>query len=305
MRRKIGFSFCMVLLPVLLMGCTNYHGKLDEGNISCKIALENIPDVLLQLEEQSVEDINIQVTVNNPVTRKYYEFELNEENDFTQEATLNPGTYEMPTYFYVTPSYYAIEVSTNQEALEVGPDKANYVSVYIKNEDGLAQQLQDRNASKEIIAADYFSRKVQWHGQIIDMTQIKDYIHFDYEDMIGAYQEAYIGNAQEKVSLVVLNETGQPACWQDCTLKGVEFFGSSVVLAGGVTIGMPYKAVLHSQTGAYGTPEAMTGSILLGTGMEALNAYYNDPVSGDKITVMSDVDGEYVKNVRYDFAVFE
>lgn len=304
MRKKLLPTICMLCLALSMTGCKSYKGDLDEGNIACKIALEDIPQELIQMDEKFAGDIEIEVTVENPVTRMYYEFMLTSANGFVQEATLNPGTYEVKA-IYTTPFHYEIDMLANQSELLVGPDKSNYVGVRVVNESKLTQQLSEMTASTEILTQDMFSRKVQWNGQVVDIMALKDMMNFSYNEPVNAYEEVTVGNASEKIAFRVLNETGESAHWRDCTVKGVIFSGCNVVLPQGTANGMAYRDVVHGETGTYGTPEAMTGSILLGLGMESMCAYYNDDVLGDKITVMSDTNGEYVKMIQYDFAVFE
>lgn len=304
MKKRLSIFFTLMLLSLFLTGCTDYSGELDEGNIPCKIALENIPDELLTLEKQSAEEIDIEVTVTNRVTRKYYRFNLTSENGYVQDATLNPGIYEVSTHIFVKPTFYDIQAASYQTDLEVGPDRTNYAGIYITNVSDLAQQIQNRIPSDEIIASDIFSRKVQWEGQIIDIEQVTQLAHFNNIDLVGAYEEASIGG-KDYVSIKVVNETNQPARWQDCKLKSIYFSGSNAVFSKGVMTGTAFKDVVHSKTGAYGTPDSMKGSILLGAGMESMYAYYNDVYSGDKLTVITDTNGEYVKLIQYDFATFE
>ena len=302
MKRKVFKTFCILCMALMMTGCRNYKGNLKEGNIACKIALENIPQELVMLDEKFAGDIEIMVSLDNPVTRMYYEFFLNAENGYMQEALLNPGTY-MVSYFYTTPLHYTIDVEANQPSLLVGPDKENYVGVHIDNVDELAMQLKVMDASTEILTQDKFSRKVQWNGNVIDIESLKDRIQFDYLEPVGAFQEVLVESEREKVALRVMNETMKPANWQDCVIKGVVFSGCNVVLPSGITIGMPYSDVAHVQKGIYGTPDMMKGSILLGFGIDAMYAHYNDTVSGDRIVVKSDDSGAFVETIQYDFEV--
>lgn len=304
MRRKIYYFLCLIVLPILLMGCSKYKGKLDEGKISCAVALDDIPESLSQLAEKSEEDINISISLTNLVTNKYYDFDLNEENHFRQDATLDPGKYTYICYT-VTPLQYSIEMNPNEDVLEVGPDKANYLGFRVTNEEKIAIQLQDEVPSKEIVKADQFSRKVQLQGQIIDLEHITDYVTFESEEMIPPYQYGFITNQEQKVTIEVLNESEQPASWEECKLVQVNFMGSNVVLAGGVNIGMLYRDVTHNTKGIYGIPDKLDGSIMFGMGMDPYIAYYNDASSGDQIMVESDNDGKYVKYIRYRFEAFE
>lgn len=304
MRKKILSTLCMLCIACMMTGCSRNKGNLHEGNIACKIALENIPNELIQMDDKFAGDIEIMVSLDNPVTRMYYEFFLNAENGYTQEALLNQGTY-MVSYFYTTPFHYTIDVEANQPSLIVGPDKGNYVGVHIGNVDELSKQLNEMVASTDILTQDMFSRKVQWNGKVVDIESLKDRIDFDYSEPVGAFQEVTIESERDKVALRVVNETVKPIRWQDCTVKSVIFSGCNAVMPSGTAIGMPYTDVVHEQKGIYGTPNTMRGSILLGFGIDALSAHYNDMTSGDRIIVMSDDSGAFVKTIQYDFEVLK
>lgn len=307
MRKKVLKTFCilcMALMMTMMTGCRSYKGNLKEGNICCKIALESIPKELVQMDEKFTGDIEILVSLDNPVTKMHYEICLNEGNEYMQDAYLNPGTYVV-SYFYTTPVHYTIDVVANQSSILVGTGRDNYVGVHIDNVEELSQQLSEMVVSTEILSQDMFSRKVQWNGKIVDIESLKDSVDFDYSEKVGPYEEVTIESEREKIGLRVSNETGQQANWKDCKVKGVTFSGCNVVLPSGISIGMPYKDVVHSQDGIYGTPDMMTGSILLGFGIDALSACYNDADSGDMITVKSDDGGTFVKTIQYDFEVLE
>jgi len=77
-----------------MTGCTS-RGKLDEGNIACVIALEQVPSEFEAFGDGIGEMLDIEIFLGNEVKERTYTVHLNEENGFRQEAMLNPGFYQV------------------------------------------------------------------------------------------------------------------------------------------------------------------------------------------------------------------
>jgi len=286
-----------------MTGCTT-TGRLDEGNIACVVELEDIPDEFRELSDDLRERLNIQAYLWNQVKDRSYQVDLNEENGFRQELMLNPGFYQV-RWFTESPSFLHLDAQAGQEALEVGADKANYLSVYIADPGKLAEDIQWMQPSPGILSQEMYSRKVQWKGELIDLKNIIGYVDFTHEQPVPAYEQIYLADLSEQVGVTMVNETDHELPWQECAIQAVTFSGVNAMLPKGVRVGQAFLDVVHKESGSYGTPQAMEGSILFGTGVDQTRAVYLDPVSGDRITVACSPDGQYIIEISYEFAVFE
>ncbi len=295
---------CFLLFCIVLMtGCTS-SGKLDEGNIACVIALETVPAEFDAFRDEIHKKLDIEVFLNNEVNERTYAVHLNAENGFRQEAMLNPGFYQVK-WCTESPFYIHMEAATRQAVLEVGADKENRLDVYVTNPEELAANVLWMEASAQILKEEIFARKVQWKGEVIDIKDIVNYVDFEYNQPVGAYGQAGISNLAERIGIVVMNETDHELSWRECAVQSVTFSSTNAILAGGAMVGVPLAEIVHKESGCYGTPDALDGSVLLGAGVEQIRAAYLDTVSGDKITIATDANGSYVMKMTYEFAVFE
>ena len=299
LRRGIFLLFCMICMT----GCTK-SGKLDEGNIACVIELEEIPAEFDALNEDMQKQLDIEVFLSNEIKERTYTIHLNKENGFRQEAMLNPGFYQVK-WCTESPSFLHITAETRQAVLEVGGDKSNYLGVYVSNQEELAANLQWMEVSEEILGLDLYSRRVQWKGQVIDLKDIVNYVDFEYSQPVRAYDQAAFANLAERVGITVINETDHELPWQECAVQSVTFSSTNAVLPGGTMVGMSLGELVHKESGSFGTPDSLEGSVLIGAGVDQIRAVYLDNGSGDKITVSTDPAAEHIIKITYEFAVYE
>ena len=303
MKMIMRWGLLLLLCTAFLTGCTN-NGRVDEGNIACVIELEDVPEEFTTLREDMREKLEIEVHLWNQVKDRSYAINLSRENGFRQEAMLNPGIYQV-RYVSVMPSFLHFKVQARENALEVGTDKSNDLSLYVTDPQALARDIQWMEPSEEILLQDRFSRMVQWKGELIAIRDIRNYVEFTYEQPVPPYQQAIIGNGEDKIGIVVMNETDQPLPASECVIQSVTFNSVNAVLPGGVMVGTSFLDVVHKEKGSYGTPQSMTGSILYGVGLDQTGAVYLDPESGDKITVKCSSNGKEIVQITYSFAAFE
>ncbi len=293
-----------LLFGVLCMtGCTK-SGKLDEGNIACVIELETIPAEFDALNEDMQRQLDIEVYLCNEVKERTYSVHLNRENGFRQEAMLNPGFYQV-RWCTESPYFLHITAKTRENVLEVGGDKSNYLGVYVSNPEELAANLLWMEPSEEILGLDPYSRRVQWKGQVIEIEEIGNYVDFEYDQPVRAYEQASFANMEERVGITVINETDHELPWQECAVQSVTFNSTNAVLPGGTMVGMPLGEMVHKENGSFGTPDSLEGSVLIGAGVDAIRAVYLDNSSGDKITVSTDLAAEHIIKITYEFEVYE
>lgn len=135
--RRAAALVCVLALS--LTGCAK-TGKLDEGDCACVVRLENIPQEFKMLGDNEKSLLGIQVTLENITTERRYQFELNEENGFEQDASLNPGTYKV-YYCSASPYFLHMDMKARQDQLNVSRDGSNELTVYIENMDEFSDRV--------------------------------------------------------------------------------------------------------------------------------------------------------------------
>ena len=292
------------ILALFLAGCGK-TGKLDEGECACLVRLEDIPQEFRMLGDNVQEMLEITVILENITTERQYRFELNTENNFQQNASLNPGVYKVYRCDD-SPYFLNMIIATRQEDLEVGKDKENEFTVYIENLEEFTDLVWDMQPIREVTQLDKFSRQIQWSGQIIDLEHIMDYIEFSSsQETVKAYEQITMYNADALAWVTLQNQTGQEVSPKECKLIKVTFGKSNVIFGQGVKVGMPVKEIAHAKEGIYGTPDSLTGSILFAAGVDKVGMVYYDKSSGDRLTIESDPEGKFISRIVYEFAAYE
>lgn len=304
MRRRYKIiGAAIFVLALLLTGCGK-AGRLDEGDCSCVVRLQDIPREFKMLEENLQEQLEITVTLENITTERQYRFELNTGNGFQQNALLHPGIYRV-YYCSGLPYILNMDIAAVQEDLEVKRNQENEITVYLQNEKEFSDLVWNMQPAREIMQSDKFSRQIQWGGQMIDLENIMDYIEFSSDQTVKAYDQITLFNSEAGVRVTLQNQTAQMASWKECELIKVQFGRPNVIFGQGVKVGMPVREIVHAQEGIYGTPDSLTGSIFYVAGVDRVGMVYCDEASGDRLTLESSSDGKDVYSILYEFAVFE
>lgn len=301
--RSRGIVIAALALVLLLTGCGK-AGRLDEGDCACVVRLESAPPEFMMLGDYVQELINIEVVLQNITTEKRYEFTLNMENNFQQEASLHPGVYRV-SGCYASPYFICMDTAARQQDLEVGRDKDNEITVYIENPEEFTDMVWHMQPIREVTQLDRFSRKIQWNGEIIDLERIMDYVEFSSDQTVGGYQQITLYNSDAHVRVTLQNQTAQQASWKECKLIKVQFERPNAIFAQGVKVGMTVRQVAHAQEGFYGTPDSLTGSVLYAIGADSVGVVYYDEASGDRLTLESYPAGGYIYSITYEFAAYE
>ncbi|MCI9323655.1 MAG: hypothetical protein HFH81_10425 [Lachnospiraceae bacterium] len=291
------------ILALFLTGCGK-AGRLDEGNCPCVVRLQDIPREFKMLEENLQEQLEISVTLENITTERQYRFELNTENGFQQNASLNPGIYKV-NYCSGSPYFLNMDIAAVQADLEVGLDRENEITVYIQNETAFSDLVWDMQPIREVMQSDKFSRQIQWGGQMIDLENILDYIEFSSDQTVRGYDQITLFNQEACVRVTLQNQTAQEASWKECELIKVQFERPNVIFGQGAKVGMPVREIVHAREGIYGTPDSLTGSILFAAGVDAVGIVYYDEASGDRLTLESGHDGKGIYRITYELAIYE
>lgn len=289
---------------ILFIGLTGCGAKALEGDCKCVVALENVPKELDMLDENLLEQFYVKVHMENIYSEKTMTVELNAENDFEAELKLQPGTYKID-YCYAGPTFLVpIEVESKVEKVELTKENTESVQVAITNESDFVDWAWSMNPSREILEAGAFSHKVQFEGQLIDLTEITNYVEFNYDKQVSSYKKATI-SGEKGVAITVLNENDAAANWQDCKLIEVSFGKNNVIWGQGAFIGMDVAKAANAKTGLYGKPASMSGTVLVGLGYADTCVSWLDEKSGDKLTLTIEPGGDYISGITYALEAFE
>ena len=307
MKQRIKLLFVILyvlLLMVSLTGCHS-HGKLNEGDSKCTIAFKDIPKEFTMLEENLLDNLKIELTLQNTVTEKYYDITLNQENEYTAEIHLNAGTYHVQDISNNMTRYNGITFVTNTETMELSSEVENELIVSIENTEEFTQKWMATQPMPEMILSDIFSRQIQINRKIIPIEDIVSELTLSHDMPIDPYEKVTLSDNDMGVRVTLLNNTEEAQVWSACDVIGIEVNKNTVVFPEGVTLGMSPQKVIHKTDGLYGEPTSYKGTLLFGWGLDNTYAIYSDTISGDKITIRLNPDGTYIMQITYEFALFE
>ncbi len=301
---KKGMLLVSIILIVLTLG--GCGDKALEGNCECVVRLTEIPKELSMLEDSLEEKIYINVYLKNIYTEEDMSIRLTAESGFKQELHLKPGTYKVTSCSAGPSNLLPMEVEAGQESFQLTANNEAMIEVAVTNMTELQDYIWHTDASREVLEADAFSHMVQFEGQLIDLKNITDYVTFQSDEQIRPGKQLTIRGKEDKgVSITVMNEGTETTSWQNCKLLGVTFHKNNIVWGQGASIGMDVTKAVHAESGLYGKPDSMAGSIMARMDQENTRASWIDETSGDKLTLTITASGDYVLAITYEFAVFE
>lgn len=303
-----GLLACLVL-SLSLTGCDRM-GKLDEGNCKCIISFTDIPKELSMLEDNVLANFAIHVTLKNIVNEKQYDIRLKPDNDFSQEISLHPGVYQVCSVSASQASNTGISVAADAESLELTEDGLATLHIYVDNAEEFTRHWMSVQPMPEMLLADKFDGLIQINRQVIDLradspAQLISQLDVSYDSPVASYQKVTLTDSEMGVAITLQNQGSEAADWQDCMLVEVYVFKNNVVFPQGVTLGMAPDKVCSGSDGLYGGPDEFTGSLLYGWGFDDTQAIYQDPESGDKLTINLGSDNSSIRSIRYELELFE
>lgn len=304
------------LLPVLmtalaltaLTGCSK-TGKLDEGECKCSISFVEIPKELTMLEDNLQENFAVNVTLKNIANEKYYKITLTEDNSFKQEISLHPGVYQVYSVNATNANNIGLTLAAKEDSVTLSPDTFGSVRVYVENTEDFTEHWMSVQPMPEMILAEKFDAMIQLNRKVLnlrtDSAALISELNLTHEGQVAPYGKIEVSDTDKGVTLTLQNQTNSPADWRSCTVVGIYVYKNNVVFPQGVTLGMAPENVCNSKDGLYGEPDSLTGSLLYGMGFDDTSAIYNDPESGDKLTINLGSGNSSIRSIRYELAQFE
>lgn len=302
------FLICIVM-AFSLTGCGK-EGKLNEGDCKGIISFIDIPKELSMLEENVQKNFAIHLTLKNIVNEKTYDIALTQDNGFKQEVSLNPGVYQVCYVYADQASYTGISVAADAESVEFTKGELTTLHVYVDNGEEFTRHWMAVQPMPEMLLAEKFDGLIQINRQVIDLrsanaSQLISQLNLTYDNQVPAYKKVTLSDNSMGVSVTLQNQTDEAADWRSCKLVEIYVSKNNVVFPQGVTLGMAPENVCDASDGRYGEPNEFTGSLLYGWGFDDTYAIYQDPVSGDKLTIGLGSDNSAIRNIRYELQQFE
>ena len=304
------------LLPVLmtilaltaLTGCSK-EGRLDEGECKCSISFVEIPKELTMLEENLQEHFAVNVTLKNITNEKFYHITLTQDNSFEQEISLHPGVYQVYSVHASNAGNIGLSLASREDNVTLEPDTHSLVHIYVENPEDFTQHWMSVQPMPEMILAEQFDGLIQLNRKVLnlrtDSAALIAELNLSHEGQVAPYSKIEVSDAEKGVTLTLQNQTSSPAEWRDCTVVGLYVYKNNVVFPQGVTLGMAPEKVCNGDKGLYGEPDSFTGSLLYGLGFDDTSAIYNDPDSGDKLTINLGSNNSAIRSIRYELAQFD
>lgn len=296
-------------LALALTGCGN-EGKLDEGDCKCAISFVDIPKELSMSEENVQNSFAIRLTLQSISNEKYYHISLDRANNYSEEISLHPGIYRVLSPSTNQSSNLQLEVKADVESVELSEDTPASIHVYVSNPEEFTRHWMSVQPMPEMLLAEKFDGLLQVNRQVFDLRTedsgpLISQFNLSYDKQVPAYGKVELHDSDAGVTLTLQNQTASPADWQSCKVVGIYVTKNNIVFPQGVTLGMAPAAVCHKKDGLYGEPDKLTGSLLLGWGFDNTCAIYNDPESGDKITLDLGSGNSSIVSIRYELAQYE
>lgn len=297
----------LILFPLLFLMACSSGSNLNEGECKGIIAFSDTTRIFSMLDQKTQDALDIRIELQNITTEKTYDICLNKDNKFTQEVSLNPGTYHVVYAYSHNKFETGIETGALQEDMVFEQGKTSRLDVVITNEEDLTKQWIDLTPLPEIILANKYSRLVQIDRGIVSLDQIVsalDLSDFQGDRLIKGYgkQEIRGGNG---IFITLQNTTAEPLDITQCKVLSVKFTQNRVVFPGGVRLGDSVEAVSHKKNGVYGEPTSFGGLALWGWDFDNSSIIYQDDVSKDRITLTLNAECNEIIDILYELEKYE
>lgn len=305
---SLSLILALAFVCLALTGC-NKKGALNEGECKCSISLVDIPKELSMMEQNIQENFAINVTLKNLSNEKQYDIVLTADNEFKKEISLHPGVYQVYSVYASQSGNTGIRMASKEDSVTLTPEGLGAVHVYVENKEEFTSHWMSVQPMPEILLADKFDATVQINRKIInlrtDSAALISELNLNYTEPVAPYGKIELTDTNMGITVTLQNTTNTTTDYRSCQVAALYVSKNNVVFPQGVTLGMAPEAVCHSEKGLYGQPDSFTGSLLYGMDFDDTIAIYNDPVSGDKLTINLGVGDTAIRSLRYELALFE
>lgn len=297
-------AFCLSAL--LFSGCGPENTA--KWNAGCHVFLAQLPPEYEQLSPEIKNAVTISITLRHTTSDKKFRAKLTDANHYSADLALLPGSYEIASLYMSDKNLAMFDVTTDLKTIDIRKDEKMELPLTLTDPEGFAASVLRNQASAEILALEPYSRKVQYNGQILDLTAIPQIMQFSVlENKMLKPAETYdiASSSHAGVAMVVQNQSSSLAALKDAQFIGVRFRSNQVILPRGIRLGMSLAEIAHKETGILGTPAYCQGSPLIGTGHDKTTLVYLDSVSGDRISLTVGAEDNFIGSILYEFERYE
>ncbi|MEG1965292.1 MAG: hypothetical protein RR064_04000 [Oscillospiraceae bacterium] len=305
--KKIVYLIMIIINCGYLLFCAGCAKQSDEAqwNANCKICVDNLPQEYNDLPDEIKQSTRFSISLSNASTDKRYMFELTEENEYSEEIGLLPGTYTVSNVNVYNSLLPQVTASTLSNTLEIKSNTNTTMNVSVSNPENLSQLITKNKVSDEILNENIYSRKVQYGGTVYDMQTMMQEMEFNNqnEKNVMPSETAYIASKSHSgISMIVqnTNESGFLPPSQ-CEFIGFRFYDMNSMLPSGLTVGLPVEKIANAKSGILGTPDYCLGTPLIGMDFDNTTLVFLDKQSGDRISVELNSSKGYVQAISYEF----
>lgn len=305
MKRLRTYLFLLLPLLLCLAACSSKAGSLNEGECPGIVTFANIPKEFSLLDENLQKEFHVSVTLKNLTSEKVYEITLNKENGFRQEISMHPGNYKVAAYASHA-NLVGLSVKVTDEIAAFDYGRETLVSILPKNEEAFAQHWMDTHPLAEILSADKFSGLVQVNRKVMTIKEMIPELGLsDMTEMLGSDEKTTLTDQEKGISIVMHNQSSSAKPLSECEVISLTVTKNTVIFPDGVTLGTAPSKVCHRIDGLYGEPTKFEGNYLYGWDLDKSYAIYQDPISGNRISIGITPDGRSINSITYELKAFK
>ena len=305
MKRVRTLLFLLLPLLLCLTACGSKTGSLNEGECPGIITFANIPKEFSLMDENLQKEFYVSVTLKNLTSNKVYDIKLTKENGFKQEVSLHPGNYKVSAY--ASHLYLVgldIKLSDDVAVFDYGRD--TLITILPKNEEAFAQHWRETHPEAEILAADKYSGLIQVNRKVMTIKEMIPEIGLsDLTENLDAGEKSTLTDNELGISVVIHNQSTSAKPLSECELISLTVTKNTVIFPDGVTVGISPDRVCHRKNGLYGEPTKIEGFYLYSWDIDRTYAIYQDPVSGNRVTIGISSDGRCIESITFEPKAFK
>ena len=305
MKRVRTILFLLLPLLLCLSACAGKKDNLNEGDCPGIVSFGNIPKEFSLLDENLQNEYEVVVTLKNLTSEKEYKVHLNKENGFRKEISLHPGNYKVSARSTMS-SLVGLEVKVTEEIAVFDYGRDTLISILPKNSEAFAQHWMETHPEAEILSADKYSGMVQVNRKVMTIKEMISEIGLsDMTENLGPQEKATLADSERGITIVMHNQSSSSKPLSECEVLSLLVTKNTVVFPDGVTLGTAPEKICHRLNGLYGEPTKFEGFYLFGWGLGKTSAVYQDPVSGNRITIEFAADGDSISSILYELKAFK
>lgn len=306
LRNLTALLLCCGLL-FSLAGCGG-QSKEQTWGASCNITLEGLPPEYEWLPQQLRDEIAFSISLTGTSNDQTYSAELTEENGFSAQVQMLPGSYTVSKVYVRKEGGLPIEASPQAESVVLVKDTQTPLVISVTTGQELISFLQQCEPTEEILAEASYARKIQYAGTVMDLSALSQQMSFSdaqTTQLMPGDTRYLVSDRDPSVRMIVKNTTDAPISAPQASCVGFSFVGCNAVLPKGLAVGLPLKEVAHAETGILGTPSYCEGTPLIGMGIDTTKLVYIDSESGDRITCQVNSSHEFIDQITYEFEQYQ